>query len=122
MRNTIKFILHSALVFAFIALATAAFTPMAKAEHTPTTSGSWLVAIDWDADGNPTLTNDPIRYDTRLQCGRVGAAMVAYVDAYDPDRRYVSVCAHPDDASDLYVIIDLVIEDFSPFFQPGKGV
>lgn len=122
MNTTIKFILHASLVMLFLTLVTAVLIPVAKADHSPITSGSWLVVIDWDEQGEPELKLSPVRLETRDQCGSIASRMVEYLDAYEPDRRYVIGCAHPDDGTPLDTVIDRIIADYGPYFQPGQPV
>lgn len=121
--TVIKFILHATLVMAFAGLISLAFVMPSVSKHTPTTSGAWLVMVDWDELGEPELLFDPQRLETRARCRSLAAQMVEYLKTYEPDRRFVIACAHPDDAADLDTIVDRIVEDFSPYFPSiGQGI
>lgn len=122
MRPLIKFILHASLVVAFIALMTAAFTPMARAEHDGGSTPYWLVIVDWDEDGKPFIheDNEPLALADFNDCVSLGMFMSGLLDRFAPERKFVSSCVHPEENT-LDEIIDMIIEDFQQFFEP-KGI
>lgn len=118
MRPLIKFILHASLVVAFIALMTAAFTPMAHAAHDDDNT-TWLVIVDWDDMGEPFIHEDnkPVALDSFTECVVLGRFMTSLIETYEKDRRFVAACIHPDTVP-LDGVIDMLIDDFDGYFPP----
>ena len=114
MINALRFITAAAVVFSMLAI-----TSEAMAEHDDTTP-MWFVIVDWDAAGEPFIADgwEPSPLANLAECRLLGQMVDWDVATKDPDRRYVSACIHPQGKDTLDDIIDMLIEDFAPYFKP----
>ena len=115
MINALRFITAAAVVFSILAI-----TSEAMAEHDGGKTPTWFVIVDWDANGEPFIDDEwePQPLDTLAECRLMGQFAEMVIAGTDPDRRYVSACIHPQGADTLDDIIDMIIEDFAPYFKP----
>ena len=110
-----NFLSATLIVFMSMVMGTAALS-----EHTPDTTGVWLVTIDFDVFGKPSIKSgyEPQDYYTPEDCMYAGWQLLTLIEYYEPERRFATLCILPDDDDNLKVLVKKLADEFSVFFQP----
>lgn len=113
-----NFLIAVAIVFFGMALGNAAL-----ANH-DTDTPVWLVVVDWDDRGNAFIEQnfEPFAFANLFICTMMGKRQADMIGILEPERRFLSVCLHPETET-LEQIIASIMKEFSKFFPPiGLGV